>query len=168
MMSISVGIITISDKAAHGQREDLSGPMLKELVTRQGWVVKVTMVIPDIKDLIQKAISKLTDFEHCDLVLTTGGTGFSPSDVTPEATRAILEKEAPGLAEHIRRENSLRTPNAILSRGVCGIRRHSLIVNLPGSPEGAKECLECILPVIPHGIAKILGDTTECAKPPNP
>ena len=167
-MSITVGIITISDKAAHGQREDKSGPLLKELVTSQGWVVKTTMVIPDIKDLIQKAITKLTDIDHCDLVLTTGGTGFSPSDVTPEATQGIIEKEAPGLAEHMRRESSNRTPNAILSRGICGIRRHSLIVNLPGSPDGAKENLESILPVIPHGIAKIKGDTTDCATPPNP
>jgi molybdopterin adenylyltransferase len=159
----TVGILTISDKGYKGEREDLSGAAIREFVEKQGWVVKQQHIVPDELLKIKTQLKRMVDKYHCDLILTTGGTGFSPRDITPEATKAVIEREVPGLAEYMRAESVKKIATALLSRAVCGIRGQSLIVNLPGSPRGVKENLEFILPVLPHGLAKLKGDTEECA-----
>jgi len=159
----TVGVLTISDKGSKGEREDKSGLAIREIVEKQGWTVKEFQIIPDERENISKELIRMADELHCDLILTTGGTGLSPRDVTPEATKAVIERELPGMAEYMRAESVKKIPTAILSRGVCGIRKQSLIVNLPGSPKGVKENLEFILPVLPHGLAKLKGDTKDCA-----
>lgn len=161
----SVGILTISDKGSRGEREDKSGQAIREFVEKQRWTVKHYRVVPDEMDKIKNQLKQMADKKHCDLILTTGGTGLSPRDITPEATKAIIEREVPGLAEYMRAESVKKLATAILSRAVCGIRGQSLIINLPGSPKGVKENLEFILPVLSHGLAKLKGDTSECAVP---
>ncbi len=151
---IRVGILTISDRSARGERPDLSGPALAQAV-RAHWAdaeVAVTGIVPDEPAEIAAWLRRGADELALDLILTTGGTGFAPRDVTPEATRAVIEREAPGLAEAMRSESRRVTPHAMLSRAVAGIRRRTLIVNLPGSPKGAIENLRVILPVLPHAI----------------
>ncbi|MSQ10665.1 MAG: MogA/MoaB family molybdenum cofactor biosynthesis protein [Dehalococcoidia bacterium] len=147
-----VGVVIISDKGSQGQREDRSGPEIVRLVTEAGGRVVSTKVIPDERNLITGLLLALADSGEVDLVLTTGGTGFSPRDVTPEATRAVLEREAPGIAEALRAASMRETPMSMLSRGVAGLRKRTLIVNLPGSPKAVIECLEVLLPVIPHAV----------------
>jgi len=150
---ISVGILTVSDRSARGERADESGPLLRQMAQRRGWTVEREGVVPDDSSSIQATLMDWADQARLDLILTTGGTGFAPRDVTPEATRAVIEREAPGLAEAMRAASLAKTPHAMLSRAVCGIRGRTLVINLPGSPRAARENLETILPAIPHAIA---------------
>jgi molybdopterin adenylyltransferase len=161
---IEVGILTISDKGARGEREDQSGKVIEEIVKKIEGEVKYYRIIPDEEEIIQDELVKAVDRLHLDLILTTGGTGLGKRDVTPEATLAVIEKEVPGISEIIRSESFKKTDRAILSRGVAGIRKKSLIINLPGSPKGVKESLEIILKALPHGIEIIKGEITECAR----
>lgn len=157
-MTISVGILTVSDRSYRGEREDLSGPLIRQLVTgRLEAEVKLEAVVPDERNVIADTLVVWCDEVGLDLILTTGGTGFAPRDVTPEATKDVIEKEVPGLAEAMRAEGLKATPHAMLSRAVAGIRGGSLIVNLPGSPKAVREGLEVILPAIPHGIEILKG-----------
>lgn len=161
---IEVGVLTISDKGARGEREDQSGKVIEEIVKKIEGEVKYYRIIPDEEEIIQDELIKAVDKLHLDLILTTGGTGLGKRDVTPEATLAVIEKEVPGISEIIRSESFKKTNRAILSRGVAGIRKKSLIINLPGSPKGVKESLEIILKALPHGIEIIKGEITECAR----
>ena len=151
-MSLRFGILTISDRSARGERPDLSGPALVELVTAQGWTVIRTATLSDDLAALRETLSAWADGADLDVILTTGGTGFAPRDVTPEATRLVIEREAPGLAEAMRFASLKVTPHAMLSRAQAGIRGKVLIVNLPGSPKGAVENLQVILPVLPHAV----------------
>lgn len=160
---MKVAILTISDKGSRGERVDESGKILQEMMKKNGAEIVSYQIIPDEKRLIAKDLRILADNEKVDLILTTGGTGFSPRDVTPEATLSVIDKEAPGFAEVMRVESLKITPNAMLSRAISGIRGKTLIINLPGSPKAAKECLEIILPAIPHGIKILRGEGGECA-----
>jgi len=157
-VSIRVGILTLSDRSASGQRDDASGPALADLVRAQGWSVTRQAILPDDESAIRATLIEWTDSGQVDLILTTGGTGFAPRDVTPEATRAVIQRDAPGLAESMRAESLKKTPHAMLSRAVAGIRERTLIVNLPGSPKGALENLQVILPVLPHAIQLLTDD----------
>ncbi|HHH81645.1 MAG TPA: MogA/MoaB family molybdenum cofactor biosynthesis protein [Chloroflexi bacterium] len=148
-----VAVLTISDRAARGEREDLSGPRLQEMIRARGWEVAAVGLVSDEPDEIAAHLKVWADQDMADVVLTTGGTGFSPRDQTPEATRSILDRLAPGLAEAMRAASLRKTPHAMLSRGVAGIRARTLIVNLPGSPRAAAENLDVILPVLPHAVA---------------
>jgi len=150
---ISFGILTLSDRSSRHERDDLSGPALKELILSKGWEVVRVQLLPDDQDQIEKTLVVWADEGAVDIILTTGGTGFSPRDVTPEATLNVIDREAPGLAEAMRAESLKITPHAMLSRIVAGTRKKTLIVNLPGSPKGAVENLQVILPVIPHAVS---------------
>jgi len=159
----SVGIITISDKGAAGAREDVSGPEIEKIIASLHAEVKCYEIVPDHKELIATTIIEFVDNKKLDLVITTGGTGVSPRDVTPEATYEVIEKEIPGMAEVMRSEGLKKTPHAMISRAVVGIRHKSLIVNLPGSPKAVRENLSVLLPALPHALSKIKGDESECA-----
>jgi molybdopterin adenylyltransferase len=152
-MSIHVGILTVSDRSSRGERADASGPLLRQMTQQQGWTVDREAVVPDELAAIKATLMNWADVVRLDLILTTGGTGFAPRDVTPEATRAVIEREAPGLAEAMRAASLSKTHHAMLSRAVCGIRGRALIVNLPGSPKAAYENLATILPALPHAMA---------------
>ena len=155
---IRIAILTSSDRASAGIYEDRSGPALESLVKRALRAeVVATQILPDDRQKIAAQLRAWADSDTLDLILITGGTGFAPTDVTPEATRDVLEKEAPGLAEAMRAASLQITPHAMLSRAVCGIRGHTLIVNLPGSPRGAQENLRVLLPALPHAIALLRG-----------
>ncbi|MBI5286804.1 MAG: molybdopterin adenylyltransferase [Deltaproteobacteria bacterium] len=162
---ITVGILTISDKGSKGEREDLSGREIERMVRDLPAEVKAYEIIPDEIDIIKERLIEFVDVKGLDIVLTTGGTGVSPRDVTPEATRVVIEKELPGIAEAMRAESLEKTPNAMLSRAVAGIRKQSIIINLPGSPKAVRENLSVILPALSHAVEKLKGDTTECGKP---
>jgi molybdenum cofactor synthesis domain-containing protein len=151
-MILRFGILTSSDRAARGQRPDLSGPALAEIVTAQGWEVKKAAVLPDELNDLRVTLATWADEGGLDIILTTGGTGFAPRDVTPEATRLVIEREAPGLAEAMRFESLKFNAHAMLSRGLAGMRGRVLIINLPGSPKAAVENLQVILPVLPHAV----------------
>lgn len=156
--TVRVGILTISDRSARGQRSDVSGPDLAAVVHAQGWVVQKIDIIPDERDVIEKILVTWADQGEVDVILTTGGTGFSPRDVTPEATQAVIERQTPGLAEAMRHASLSVTPHAMLSRATAGIRKRTLIVNLPGSPKGAVENLQVVLPVLPHAVQLLVED----------
>lgn len=161
---IKVGIITASDKGSRGEREDLSAPVIKELMQSMGGEVLFYAVVPDEQKLLEEKLKEFADEKCLDLVFTTGGTGFSPRDVTPEATLAVTERIVPGIAEAMRWESLKITPKAMLSRAVSGIRGGTLIINLPGSPKAVRECLLTILPALPHGIEILKGEAQECAR----
>ncbi len=158
-----VGIVTVSDKGSRGERIDEAGPAIRSIVEDAGWEVIALEVVPDELDAISEVLCRFADQMHADLVLTTGGTGMSPRDITPEATRAVIDREAPGFAEAMRASSLRITPHAMLSRAVSGLRGGTLIVNLPGSPRAVRENLEVILPAIPHGLEKLGGSTRDCA-----
>lgn len=158
-----VSILTVSDRSARGERDDLAGPKLEQYMTQRGWSVVLTEIVPDEKEQISRMLLEWVDSRECDLILTTGGTGFGLRDVTPEATAEVIERNAPGLAEAMRIASMSITPHAMLSRGVCGIRGQTLIVNLPGSPRAAVENLEVILPALPHAV-ELLQDDPDAEK----
>ncbi len=160
----TVGIITVSDKGYAGERKDTSGQVIKDIVETMGGKVADYIIVPDEKDLVSQAIVKMTDEKSIDLVLTTGGTGFSPRDVTPEATLSVVERQVPGIPEAMRMKSLEITPMAMLSRAAAGIRNKSLIINLPGSPKGVRENLEAILPALSHGLLILQGKTGECGR----
>ncbi|ATW27227.1 MogA/MoaB family molybdenum cofactor biosynthesis protein [Candidatus Formimonas warabiya] len=162
---IKIGVITASDKGARGERVDLSGPAIKEMVASIGGEVIAYAIVPDDQILLQAKLKEYADELRVDLIFTTGGTGFSPRDVTPEATLAVVDRLAPGIAEAMRLASLKITPKAMLSRATSGIRGKTLIVNLPGSPKAVKECLEVILTALPHGIEILRGEAQECARP---
>ena len=156
-------IITLSDAGYAGRREDKSGPVIRELLEGAGYEIVHAALLPDGVEPLAGELKRLCDGDIADLVLTTGGTGFSPRDLTPEATRAVTERPAPGIAEAMRWNSLQITPRAMLSRGEAGIRKGSLIVNLPGSPKAARECLEFILPALGHGLEILKGSAGNCA-----
>lgn len=155
--AINAAVITVSDTRSIG--DDLSGNKLAELLMLIDAEIVEQMIVSDDLDHLRHTFHTLTEREDINLIVTTGGTGFGPRDNTPEATRAVIERDAPGLAEAMRRETAVKTPMAMLSRGVCGIRGNTLIINLPGSPKGVEECFEVIGPVIRHAIDQIAGNT---------
>jgi molybdenum cofactor synthesis domain-containing protein len=149
---IRFGILTLSDRSSRGERSDSSGPALAQLIETEGWSVTKQSILPDEESTIREILIDWADSAELDVILTTGGTGFSPRDVTPEATRAVVERDAPGLAEAMRAASLKITPHSMLSRIVTGIRKKTLIINLPGSPKGAVENLQVVLPVLSHAI----------------
>lgn len=160
---LRAGILTVSDRSSQGLREDSSGPELEVMLRSRGFEVAWTAVVPDEEEEIGKVLISWADESKADLILTTGGTGLSPRDVTPEATIAVSQRLVPGFAEAMRAESLKKTPHAMISRAVAVVRGRTLIINLPGSPRGAKENLEVVLPALEHAISKIQGDPTECA-----
>lgn len=150
---ITIGVLTISDSGAKGARQDTSGENIRAMVMQlPDAVISAGAIIPDERDQIEAMLREWSDEHHLNLILTTGGTGLAPRDVTPEATKAVIDREAPGIAEAMRAVSIQYTPFGMLSRGVAGTRGRTLIINLPGSPKAVKECLESILPVLPHAI----------------
>jgi molybdenum cofactor synthesis domain-containing protein len=161
---IRTGILSISDKASQGLREDLGGPALQKLLDRQHYLVAATAVVPDDIPAIVETLVHWADREKLDLILTTGGTGVSPRDITPEATAQVLHKDIPGMAEAMRAEGLKHTPLAQISRAKVGIRGETLIVNLPGSLKAIEEMFPVILPALPHALEKIKGDPGDCGR----
>jgi len=161
---LTVGILTISDRGWRGEREDRSGEAIKQVLAALDTHLVSYDIVPDEKDIISQKLVQWADNEGIDLIITTGGTGLSPRDVTPEATSAVVERIVPGFAEAMRAESLKKTPMAVLSRGVAGIRGSSLIINLPGSPKAVRECLEVILPALPHAIEVLKGEAVECGE----
>ena len=152
------GILTISDRSSRGERPDLSGPALVELVKVQGWQVTRTAILPDDLDNLRETLSSWADSGGMDVLITTGGTGFAPRDVTPEATRLVIDREAPGLVEAMRMESMKKTSHSMLSRSVAGIRGRVIIINLPGNPIGAVDSLQVVLPVLVHAVELLQED----------
>lgn len=162
---MKAAILTMSDKGAEGLREDASGPALEKWLAGQGITTLQYGMIPDDAAIIAATLTEWSDSGRFDLILTTGGTGVSPRDVTPDATLRVLDRVIPGFGEVMRIKSLAKTPHAMISRAVAGIRGRTLIINLPGSPKGAIENLEAVWPAIPHAVAKIQGDPAECAVP---
>jgi len=157
-----VALLTLSDKGARGEREDVSGEVLREMILSLPAEVVFQEILPDELPMIEGVLRRLSDGGEADLILTTGGTGVSPRDVTPDATARVLDRELPGMAEAMRAASLKKTPHAMISRALCGIRKETLIVNLPGSPRGVRENLAVLLPALPHALDKIGGDEEEC------
>ena len=157
-----IGVLTLSDKGSQGQRVDESGPVVEDLLAPVGEVVHVA-ILPDDLASIASLLIAWTDQENLDLIVTTGGTGLSPRDVTPQATMQAIDYEIPGMAEAMRMQSLQKTPHAMVSRAVVGVRKQTMIVNLPGSPKAARENLETLLPALPHALAKLAGDPSDCA-----
>ena len=157
-MSIRFAVLTVSDRSARGQRLDATGPALVEMINRQGWEVVRQSVLPDDIAILRELLENWSDRGDVNIILTTGGTGFSPRDVTPEATRAVIERDAPGLAEAMRAESASKSPHAMLSRAIAGIRGRVLIVNLPGSPKAAVENLQVVIPALEHAVKLLCND----------
>lgn len=157
-MSLRFAILTVSDRSSRGERPDASGPALKEKILAQGWQVLREDIVPDDLLVLKDMLSQWADGREFDVILTTGGTGFAPRDVTPEATQAVVQRYAPGMGEAMRAVSLKITPHAMLSRGIAGIRDRTLIVNLPGSPKAALENLDVVIPVLPHAVALLQED----------
>lgn len=160
-----VGILTLSDKGARGERIDESGPLLSQMVADLGDILRY-QIIPDEAQTLTLMLTRWVDNLNLDLILTTGGTGLSPRDLTPQATAAVLDYQIPGMAEAMRAASLAKTPHAMLSRALVGVRKQCLIINLPGSPKGAGENFSVLLPVLPHALAKLKGDPADCAVAP--
>lgn len=158
---MTFGVVCVSDRCSKGVCEDKSGPLISEMLSALGKTEKYVLV-PDEKEEIEKVLINLCDDVKVNVIFTTGGTGFSPRDITPEATKAVLEKDVPGIAEAIRQKSLEITEKAMLSRAVSGIRKNSLIINLPGSPKAVKEALEVVIPVLPHAVEVLSGNTLNC------
>lgn len=159
----NIGIITASDKGARGEREDISGKTIATMLAELG-TVQHYVVVPDEQEALSREMINMADRLGVDLILTTGGTGLGPRDVTPEATLAVIDRQVPGLAEAMRAKSLEKTNRAMLSRAVAGTRGRTLIINLPGSPKGVQECLEVVLPALEHGLAIMKGQASECAR----
>ncbi|HYE10759.1 MAG TPA: molybdopterin adenylyltransferase [Patescibacteria group bacterium] len=164
MEKFKVGIITVSDKGSKGQRVDESGPAIEQMIKEIGGMVERYVIIPDEQEQIKEELIHMSDELGISLILTTGGTGFSKRDVTPEATLEVIHKLVPGIPEAMRARSLQITPKAMLSRAQAGIRNNSLIINLPGSPKGVRENLEVVIPALRHGIEILLGEASECAR----
>ena len=162
-MAIKAVVITVSDRGSRGERADGSGPEIAGMLQAAGMEIIGRQIVPDEKADIRRLLIEWSDERCVDLILTTGGTGVSPRDVTPDATREVIEREIPGMAEAMRHQSAAVTPHAMISRALAGIRGRTLIINLPGSPKGARENLSVLLPALSHAIEKIKGDDTECA-----
>ncbi len=160
--SFTFGVLTLSDKGARGARQDTAGPLVKHMLLAQGFEAAAYRIIPDEYQLIVATLEEWVDIRMLDLIITTGGTGVAPRDVTPEATRAVLDRLVPGLAEAMRQASMAKTVQAVWSRAVAGIRKQSLIINLPGSERAARENLEAILPALEHGLYKLKGGKQDC------
>ena len=167
MEMFKTAIITVSDKGAAGLRKDESGPVIKEIIEKEAAEfcrVDKMLILPDEPEELKHVLVKMSDSDGMDLILTTGGTGLSPRDTTPEATMQIADRIVPGIAEYMRAKSMEITPNAMLSRGVAVVRKNTLIINLPGSPKAAKENLEAILPALRHGLEILTGQSNECGR----
>jgi molybdenum cofactor synthesis domain-containing protein len=164
-MTYTVGIIVASDKGSRGERVDRSGEVIRQMMTEQGYDVVEKIIVPDEFEELKDAMIEMSDAKKLHLILSTGGTGFSPRDVTPEATLAVIERETPGIPEAMRQASLKITPKAMLSRGRAGIRKRTLIVNLPGSPKAVKENLEVALQALEHGLDILNEEASECAVP---
>lgn len=162
-MMFRAAVLTVSDRSSRGERPDTSGPILVELLQNAGYEIVHTAIVPDEREMIEKTLKDIADQHAADLILTTGGTGFSPRDVTPEATLAVCDRLTPGIPEAMRYASLQITPRAMLSRAQAGIRKQTLIVNLPGSPKAARENLESILPSLSHGLEMLSGRPADCA-----
>ena len=167
MAMIRVGILTVSDRGSRGERVDLSGEEIRRVVTSIGASVLKYEIVPDEREDISQRLRAWADSREVDLILTTGGTGLAPRDVTPEATLTVVERLAPGFGEAMRAASLAKTPTAILSRAIAGVRGRTLIINLPGSPKAVRECLEAILPALPHAVDTVRGEAFECATDPH-
>ncbi len=165
---MKAGILTVSDRGSRGEREDASGPALRAWLMEHGVETVRREIVPDEEERISASLRDWADKEGYEIILTTGGTGVSPRDVTPEATLKIVERTIPGFGERMRVKSLERTPMAIVSRALAGVRKRSLIINLPGSPKGAVENLQSVWEAVPHAVAKIRGDDSECVSPPAP
>ena len=161
----AVGILTISDKGSKGERQDKSGEAIREVLTGMGVSIVNYDMVPDEKHVIAEKLVEWADRDNLDVVVTTGGTGLTPRDVTPEATLAVVDRIVPGFAEAMRAESLKKTPHAMLSRAVVGTRGKCLIINLPGSPKAVRECLEVILPALAHAVETLKGQAGECGAP---
>lgn len=160
---IKAGVLTISDKGFKGQRKDESGPLVAEILTKAGYTVERQSIVPDYYEKIVECLIEWVDKDGLSIIVTTGGTGVSPTDVTPEAMLKVIRYQIPGMAEAMRTASLTKTPHAMLSRAIVGVRGNTLIINLPGSPEGAKENLTVVLPALNHALAKIAGDSSDCS-----
>jgi len=161
---MKAGILTASDKGSRGDRTDESAKVLSDMIRHAGGQVVDYAIVPDERSIISANLIRMSDELNLDLILTTGGTGFSPRDVTPEATLDVIERQVPGIPEAMRLKSLEITPRAMLSRAVAGIRGKTLIINLPGSPKGAAECFGIVLPVLHHALEILRGDAGECAR----
>jgi len=162
-MTLRFGILTSSDRSSRGERPDLSGPVLRDLITSQGWTVAHTAIVPDDVNALSETLSTWADSGEVDIILTTGGTGFAPRDVTPEATSLVIDRQAPGLVEAMRLESRKVTPHAMLSRALAGMRGKVLIINLPGNPKAAVENFQVVSPILAHAV-ELLTDNPDAEK----
>jgi molybdopterin adenylyltransferase len=160
----TAGVLTVSDSAARGNRRDESGPVIRHMLQQHGYNVLLHKTVPDEVQDVRDILIKWIDNNSLDVIITTGGTGLSPRDITPEATKSIIERDVPGIAEAVRIRGLDSTPRAMLSRGVAGVQGKALIINLPGSPSAVVQAMEVILPVLKHALDKIKGDPTPCLK----
>jgi molybdenum cofactor synthesis domain-containing protein len=162
-IQIKAGILTVSDKGARGLREDESGKVILRLLEAHGFEVVKQDIVPDDQQQIAETLVRWVDGERLSLIITSGGTGLSPRDVTPQATEQVIDYPVPGMAEAMRAQSLKKTPHAMISRAMVGVRKASLIINLPGSPRGAEENLSVVLPALDHGLSKLAGDMADCA-----